>query len=342
MKKLLIADFYPPAVGGLVAIAAAILLRTLIGTRLFAEIVLDAMLGFLPGKSFSELLGVFGPYGKALFFASTLLAIFVTYVVVWARIKREFGPGREMVSQVAVMAGLAVFSLFLIASMVIVLLTDATLRNTSWFEYSLVTALTAVLFAGVAGVQTLGATATDYDRLSKDAPPDSNSRRQLLQLVPGLALGGLAFVVIAKTLKDAAGGGVQQSHRGEPTQPVTPTNEFYVVSKNLIDPQVDGSSWSLRVSGLVDNRLELNYEQFTAFPVQEQYTTMQCISNYVGGELISNALWRGVPLKLVLEQAGVAVGCHIRHVPLRRRLHRGRAAGVRHARPGRARLPDER
>ena len=308
MRKLLVADFYPPAIGGLVAIAAAIVLRTLIGTRLLAELVLDGMLGYLPGKSFSDLLGVFGPYGKALFFASTLLAIFVFYVVVWMRLRRQVGPSRETVSQLSVMAALATFAILLIVSMVLVLVTDASLRNTGWLEYALVTALTSVLYAGVAGVQTLGATASDYDRLSKDVPPSSASRRHLLQLVPGLALGGLAFVVIARTLREAAGGGVQQSHRGEPTNPVTPVDEFYVVSKNLIDPQVDGGSWSLHVGGMVANRLEYNYEQLQAFPVQEQYTTMQCISNYVGGELMSNALWRGVPLSKVLEQAGVQDG----------------------------------
>ena len=85
MKKLLIADFYPAALGGLVAMAAAIVLRTLIGTRLLAELVLDGTLGILPGESFSTLLGVFGPYGKALFFASTLLGILAFYVVIWAR-----------------------------------------------------------------------------------------------------------------------------------------------------------------------------------------------------------------------------------------------------------------
>jgi DMSO/TMAO reductase YedYZ molybdopterin-dependent catalytic subunit len=308
MKKLLIADFYPAALGGLVAIAAAILLRTLIGTRLLAELALDAMLGVLPGESFSTLLGVFGPYGKALFFGSTLLAILVFYVVVWARSKRRVGASRAAVTRLAALAAAMAFSLLLFASVVLVLLTDAVLRNTGWFEYVLVTALTSGLFAGIAGVQTLGATASDYDRLSVDSPAENEGRRHVLQLVPGLALGGLALVVIARTLRDAAGGGVQSSHRGEATLPVTPTGDFYVVSKNLIDPQVQGSKWALHVSGLVGTRLDLTYEQFVAFPAQEQYTTMQCISNYVGGELMGNALWRGVPLNQLLAQAGLLSG----------------------------------
>jgi DMSO/TMAO reductase YedYZ molybdopterin-dependent catalytic subunit len=305
VKKLLIADFYPAALGGLVAIAAAIVLRTLIGTRLLAELVLDATLGFLPGESFSTLLGVFGPYGKALFFASTLLAILAFFIVVWARSKRRLGLSSEAVTRIALLAGIAAFALPLLASVLLVLLTDAVLRGTSWLEYAFVTALTAGLFAGVAGLQTLSATASEYDRLQIDSPPESDGRRRVLQLVPGLALGGLAIMVIARTLRDAAGGGVQSSHRGEPTLPVTPTDEFYVVSKNLIDPQVEESKWALHVSGLVGTRVDLTYEQFVAFPAQEQYTTMQCISNEVGGELMGNALWRGVPLNQLLAQAGL-------------------------------------
>jgi DMSO/TMAO reductase YedYZ molybdopterin-dependent catalytic subunit len=308
MKKALIAEFYPPAVGALVAIAAAILLRTLIGTRLLAELVLDATLGILPGESFSELLGVFGPYGKALFFASTLLALFLFYVAAWAQLKRRVGPDREAVTRLAAVAAGTVFVALLLASVLLVSLTDAVLRSTSWTEYTLVTALTSGLFAGIAGAQTLGATATDLDRLSIDVPPANNSRRHVLQLVPGLALGGLALVVIARTLQDAAGGGVQTSRRGQPTPPVTPTDEFYVVSKNLIDPRVDGSDWSLHVGGLVGNRLEFSYEEFLTLPGQEQYTTMQCISNYVGGELMGNALWRGVRLNEVLARAGLLPG----------------------------------
>jgi hypothetical protein len=64
----------------------------------------------------------------------------------------------------------------------------------------------------------------------------------------------------------------------------------------------------LHVSGLVGTRLDFSYEQFIAFPAQEQYTTMQCISNYVGGELMGNALWKGVPLNQVLAQAGLLPG----------------------------------
>lgn len=89
---------------------------------------------------------------------------------------------------------------------------------------------------------------------------------------------------------------------------VTPTEDFYVVSKNPFDPQVDTARWKLEVTGLVENPLMLSYEDLKSLPVVEQYATLQCIDNKVGGDLIGNALWRGVRLRDVLERAGLKDG----------------------------------
>ena len=89
---------------------------------------------------------------------------------------------------------------------------------------------------------------------------------------------------------------------------ITPTRDFYQVSKNAFDPQVDVRRWKLEVAGLVDNPLALTYDEMKALPPVEQYATLACISNEVGGDLIGNALWRGVRLKDVLEKAGLKQG----------------------------------
>ncbi|HKG20406.1 MAG TPA: molybdopterin-dependent oxidoreductase [Blastocatellia bacterium] len=89
---------------------------------------------------------------------------------------------------------------------------------------------------------------------------------------------------------------------------VTPTDDFYVVSKNPFDPQVDTARWRLEVTGLVENPLTLTYEDLKGLPAVEQYATLECIDNKVGGDLIGNALWRGVRLKDVLEKAGLKDG----------------------------------
>jgi len=86
---------------------------------------------------------------------------------------------------------------------------------------------------------------------------------------------------------------------------VTPNEEFYLVSKNFIDPEVSEATWSLKIEGLVAKPIELTYDELRSLPSVEQYTTLTCISNEIGGDLISNALWKGVPLRDLLVRAGL-------------------------------------
>lgn len=86
---------------------------------------------------------------------------------------------------------------------------------------------------------------------------------------------------------------------------VTPNGLFYIVSKNLVsDPNVNGSTWQLTVDGLVAQPYTLSYSELLAEPMQQQYETLECISNEVGGNYMSNALWEGVQLAHLLEKAG--------------------------------------
>ncbi|HXG68020.1 MAG TPA: molybdopterin-dependent oxidoreductase, partial [Blastocatellia bacterium] len=89
---------------------------------------------------------------------------------------------------------------------------------------------------------------------------------------------------------------------------VTPTPDFYVVSKNPFDPEVDAGRWRLEVGGMVESPLSLTYDEIKSLPAVEQYATLECIDNKVGGNLIGNALWRGVRLKDLLDRAGLRPG----------------------------------
>lgn len=89
---------------------------------------------------------------------------------------------------------------------------------------------------------------------------------------------------------------------------VTPTDEFYVVSKNIVDPTVDGATWTLEVDGLVRQKLTLSLSDLLAREAIEFTSTLECISNTVGGKYISNAVWHGVPLATLLGEAGLMEG----------------------------------
>ncbi len=90
---------------------------------------------------------------------------------------------------------------------------------------------------------------------------------------------------------------------------ITSNDQYYVVSKNLFaDPTVDAGSWRLTINGAVAHSLTFTYADMLAQPMQQQYESMMCISNEVGGPYMSNALWEGVRLRDLLAQAGVLAG----------------------------------
>jgi DMSO/TMAO reductase YedYZ molybdopterin-dependent catalytic subunit len=86
---------------------------------------------------------------------------------------------------------------------------------------------------------------------------------------------------------------------------VTPTYLFYRIDINPIVPQVDSESWNLTIKGLVEKPLTINYDQIKSMPSVEEYVTLECISNKIGGDLISTALWKGVRLSQLLEKAAI-------------------------------------
>ena len=84
--------------------------------------------------------------------------------------------------------------------------------------------------------------------------------------------------------------------------PIRPDDEFYQVSKNLVDPDVARDSWRLDIIGQVENPRVYSFADIAAMPAVEQETTLLCISYGVGSGLCSNAIWKGVPLPTLLAQ----------------------------------------
>ncbi|MEO8230126.1 MAG: molybdopterin-dependent oxidoreductase [Chloroflexota bacterium] len=156
--------------------------------------------------------------------------------------------------------------------------------------------------------------------------PDWDRRRFLIQS-GALAVGSVVVGSVGRSL-------LQSSHSQEPpatvlpgsalspaplsqaaslavdgiTPIVVPNDDFYRIDTALVVPRVDVAKWSVKVSGMVDHQIVLTYPQLTALPIFEQYVTIACVSNEVGGDLVGNALWRGVHLRDVLAMAGVKDG----------------------------------
>jgi DMSO/TMAO reductase YedYZ molybdopterin-dependent catalytic subunit len=84
---------------------------------------------------------------------------------------------------------------------------------------------------------------------------------------------------------------------------VTPNREFYRIDTALQIPRIDPATWTLRITGMVENEIELGWEELIALPLRESDTTLTCVSNVVGGELIGNARWLGYPIRDILNRA---------------------------------------
>jgi DMSO/TMAO reductase YedYZ molybdopterin-dependent catalytic subunit len=89
---------------------------------------------------------------------------------------------------------------------------------------------------------------------------------------------------------------------------LTPVADFYITDVSFPAPRQDAGEWRLRVHGLVERELDLSYREFLRLGLVELDATMICVHNPVGGGRIGTARWLGVPVRDLLELAGVRGG----------------------------------
>ncbi|WP_328749173.1 molybdopterin-dependent oxidoreductase [Streptomyces sp. NBC_00285] len=83
---------------------------------------------------------------------------------------------------------------------------------------------------------------------------------------------------------------------------VTRNADFYRIDTALSVPQMEPKDWQLSIHGRVKRPLTLTYDQLLAMPMVERYITLTCVSNEVGGQLVGNARWLGVPIRDLLAE----------------------------------------
>jgi DMSO/TMAO reductase YedYZ molybdopterin-dependent catalytic subunit len=85
---------------------------------------------------------------------------------------------------------------------------------------------------------------------------------------------------------------------------ITPNSQFYRIDTALFVPQVDPSNWQLRIHGMVSRPLTVTFDELLRRPLIEDYVTLCCVSNPVGGPLISNAKFLGASYASLIREAG--------------------------------------
>ncbi|GAB4246589.1 MAG: hypothetical protein Kow00129_06930 [Thermoleophilia bacterium] len=101
----------------------------------------------------------------------------------------------------------------------------------------------------------------------------------------------------------------------EGTRPeYTPLREHYRIDINTLPPRIDEAEWTLQIRGLVGNPLDLTLDDIRAYPSVQRFITLGCISNPIGGPLISTTLWTGTRLSEILAAADVDPRAQYVHV----------------------------
>ena len=307
--------------GGVFTLLMIGLARTL-GLFSVPELVGYRIIASMPLSLFSFGVETFGGNAKQLLLVGTTIGQVIVgglLGLLWASyadtLPDESRPGRRLpaVWQPSLFGGIVYAAiLFVVIEVGIFALVGAGL-----FGASLAAGLAATVVAGLIETLVYGLTlAFLYRALMAPATGTVVStampltRRQLLIRfvfgIAALAVGGGAILGLVRSpvsnAKAKTGGRVGD---GDLPPEITPTEDFYHVSKNFNDPKVAENGWKVEIGGLVDQPYSLTLAEIRTLPAVTETRTLCCISNEVGGDLISNATWKGARLKDILDRAGV-------------------------------------
>jgi DMSO/TMAO reductase YedYZ molybdopterin-dependent catalytic subunit len=200
------------------------------------------------------------------------------------------------------------------------------LNLTQVFGTALAAALAGVIFAAVSAPAVCDTNSrAGADTVASAGNPDFG-RRRIFAAILAVGTIGLSGALVAETLEGigeqgspvardpaaAAGAGTATIPEGNGfaappglSSYLTPTEHFYVISKNLVDPNVTANGWTLEIKGLVDRPGKFSYADITSMPSTDVFATLECVSNAVGGDLLSNTRWTGVRLADLLGRSGI-------------------------------------
>jgi len=263
---------------GTLALGADYLAHAVFGIPLLPEQAGYILLKLLPLSTFASLLKALGVLARPLLLVGATVVIIAAYGAASMLTARVFPRG-----YVLVLTGLAA----LVSAIVAIV---AFSPSDSWpgavVEIVLLAGMVALVDRAVRGLATAG--------------PVNEDRRIVMRNIfygaVGIALLGIGYANVRRFATALA---MKEGSR-TPTE-ITPVSDFYVVSKNISgDPVVDASTWRLNLPGR-----SLTYAELLALPSHQLELTLECISNEIGGTLISNGSWKGPRVSDVLALTSV-------------------------------------
>lgn len=310
--------FWAGLVAGAITIVAIYLGLFTAGIPAVALALWDRWLRLVPMPLFSLLIVRLKFAAKPAAFWGMLLALALLLAIIGALVARWMPSPSGLRTRRVVAHGGAAWAvvtglLWLLASRPAAAHLSARLAAAGVADGAGQTILAAIVGYGIVFAVAFAAVLRLIPTVIRSRPVAANgvTRREFLSRAVIVLVAAAAGTAAAHWVQTAARRAVATAQslfgrvKGLPPE-ITPNDQFYVVSKNPpgFDPVVDVSKWRLEVTGLVGKPLRLTYEELRALPAIEQFQTLECISNEVGGDLISNAKWRGVRLRDVLMRAG--------------------------------------
>ncbi len=332
--------FLVPFVAGLaagaVAVAVSLIIKETTGGLFLPEIASQALFSVTPGEFESQAVENFGPLAKYSAFIGSIIANIVAFGIIaifldklFARLKRR-GYLLE-----ALLSSALSYIIFIIIAIILVTL----IQSRSGIQ---VVPLPLIVLSLIPSQLAFGFVLSSFfhgrtKRKSPEVPEPipskptdtmdvTYSRRAFLRLIAASAVALPIILLGVDRLLSRQNEAQEQASTTTNLLPqtgprpkgfedpnlapllaseVTPTYLFYRIDINPIVPQVDSKTWNLTIKGLVEKPFTINYDQIKSMPSVEEYVTLECISNKIGGDLIGTALWKGVRLSQLLEKAAI-------------------------------------
>jgi DMSO/TMAO reductase YedYZ molybdopterin-dependent catalytic subunit len=332
----LLVPFVAGVVAGAVAVAVSLILKETSGGMFLPEIASQALFSVTPGQFESQAVENIGPLAKYSAFIGSIIANIVAFGIIaifldklFARLKKR-GYLLE-----ALLSSALSYIIFIIIAVILVTL----IQSRSGIQ---VVPLPLIVLSLIPSQLAFGFVLSSFfhgrtKRKSPEVPEPSlgtptdtmdviYDRRAFLRLIAAAAVALPIILLGVDRLLSRQNEAQEQASTTTNLLPqtgprpkgfedpnlapllaseVTPTYLFYRIDINPIVPQVDSKSWNLTIKGLVEKPLTINYDQIKSMPSVEEYVTLECISNKIGGDLISTALWKGVRLSQLLEKAAI-------------------------------------